>query len=821
VRAGARGQPMKCPLCQSENPDSSRFCGQCAAPLLAGPSPGTSPSISVTTPLPSQGGPTVTSRVACAEVIPGIEFAGRYRILDEIGRGGMGRVYKALDREIGEAVALKVLGPGFGADEKMVERFRNELKLARRISHKNVCRIFDLGYCEGTYFITMEYVPGDNLKSIVQMMGPLAPPRALAVAGQVCDGLAEAHRLGIVHRDLKSSNIMIDREGSARIMDFGIARAAETKGLTDHGALVGTPEYMAPEQVEGKDVDPRSDIYSLGVILFEMATAKVPFEGKTPLSVALMHRDAKPPDPRDLNKQTPDPLSGIIARCLQKNPGARYQRIEELASELHGLAEALTDDGPVRAVRTAGGGLTPGGTRVLDSIAVLPFADLSPQKDQAYFCEGLAEELITALARVRRLEVAARSSAFSPELQTMDVREVGRRLGVAAVLEGAVRKVGSKLRITVELLNVGTGYQIWSDRYERTLEDVFAIQDEIALAVVDRLKVGLLGEEKEALLKRPTTNPEAYSLYLMGRFFWNKRNAEGIKRGLECFARAIQVDPAFARAYAGISDCYGIFAYYWAPPRPTLTKAREAAVKALELDPTLAEAHTSMAFVKHKLERDWRGAEREFRQAIELDPDYLWAHHWYALYLAAMGRHQESFVEIKRALEIDPTSAQLHMVHGMLFYLARFYDRAVEELGKAVELDPHHVLATFYLGLSHLECGQYDQALALVSRAAEMNANAGFFVQGIGYVHASGGREDLARDILARVDQIKSQTYVSPVYQAFIYLRLGEPDKAFEWFDKALADGDHWLEFIKVWPGVDPVRTDPRYAALVEKLGLQ
>ncbi len=457
----------------------------------------------------------------------------------------------------------------------------------------------------------------------------------------------------------------------------------------------------------------------------------------------------------------------------------------------------------------------------MNTIAVLPFADLSPQKDQEYFCEGLAEEIITALAKVRHLEVAAKSSAFSAEFRNMDVREIGRRLGVAAVLEGSVRKVENRLRITAQLINVATGYQIWSEKYERTLEDMFAIQDEITLAIVDRLKVKLLGEEKDALLKRHTDNPEAYNLYLMGRFFWNKRTAEGMTRGLECFVRAIQIDPSFARAYTGIADCYGIIAYYYMPPRPTLMKAREAAAKALELDATLAEAHTSMAFVKQKLERDWAAAEQGYRRAMELDPEYMWAPHWYSLYLAVMGRHQESFVQIKRALEIEPTSAQVAMVHGMLFYLARFYDRATEELKRAVDLEPQHVLATFFLGLAHLESGRYEEALALVARSAELTGNAPFFVQGIGYVHATAGRRDLAEGILAKIKENMAKAYASPVYMALIHFRLGEADRGFEWLDKAFADGDHWLEFIKVFPGFDTARTDPRYAALVEKLGLK
>ena len=796
---------MICPHCRFESAADTRFCGNCGT--LIHPAPAA--------PAPA----TLTARIPCGRISAGSEFAGRYTIVDELGRGGMGRVYKALDKEIRETIALKVLAPEIALDERMIERFRNELKLARRIAHKNVCRTFDLGNCEGLYYITMEYVAGDDLKSIIRMMGPLTAPRALAVAGQVCDGLAEAHRLGVVHRDLKSANIMIDREGSARIMDFGIARASASRGITDRGALVGTPEYMAPEQVEGLEADPRADIYALGVVLFEMVTGRMPFEGPTPLSVALMHKTSPAPDTREICPRTPERLSAAIAKCLEKDRRSRYQRIEELAAALHEAAEDLESEAGARPAPKADT-LTPAGTPALRSVAVLPFADLSPGKDQDYFCEGLAEELITALAKIPELEVAAKSSAFSAEYRTMDVREVGRRLGVAAVVEGSVRRAENRLRITAQLLSVANGYHLWSEKFDRAFEDVFAVQDEITRAIVEALRVKFLGEAKAPLLKRTTDNPEAYNLYLKGRFFWNKRTADGLKRALECFAQAIQVDPSFARAYAGVSDCYGLIAYYYMPPRPTLMKAKGAAARALELDDALAEAHSSMAFVKHKLERDWAGAEKGFRRAIELDPDLIWAHHWYALLLAALGRHQESFAEIKLALALEPTSAQLNMVHGMLLFLARFYERAVEVLAKAVEIDPRHVLATFYLGIAHLELGHYEQALALVERSVELGDGAGFFVQGVGYVHASAGRRDLAQGVLARLDRIADRTYVSPVYTALIHFRLGDNDRGFEWMDRAMEAGDHWVEFIKVFPGFDGARADPRYAAIIEKLGL-
>jgi TolB-like protein/tetratricopeptide (TPR) repeat protein len=456
----------------------------------------------------------------------------------------------------------------------------------------------------------------------------------------------------------------------------------------------------------------------------------------------------------------------------------------------------------------------------VNSVAVLPFTDLSPQKDQDYFCEGLAEEIINALTKITNLEVAAKSSTFSAKFKAMDVREIGRELGVGAVLAGSVRRGDNRLRITAQLINVATGYHFWSEMFERPLEDIFTIQDEITLAIVDRLKVKLLGGEKAALLKRPTVDPEAYNLYLQGRHAWNKRTPDGLKKGLECFEQAIAKDGSYARAYTGVSDCYAIMGYYFLPARYAFGKARDAALRALEIDGTLAEAHSSMAFAKENLERDWAAAEQGFRRAIELDPDYIWSHHWYALYLAARGRHSESLAEIKRALEVDPTSPQLNMVLGMIFYLARFYDRAVDELRKAVEMDPHHVLATFYLGLAYLEKGRFDEAMAHVRRAAHLTGNAPFFVQGVGYVHAASGRTEEARAVLAALEETAKKTFVSPVFTALIHFKLDENDRGFEWLGKAFEDGDHWLEYIKVFPGFDGIRADPRYGMLLEKLKL-
>jgi len=811
---------MKCPRCQFENVSETRFCGNCAAPLhpdqAAAASP---PPLPPTLPTPPPSA-TLTARVPCGEIVPGAVFAGRYRICDELGRGGMGRVYKAIDQEISETVALKVLNPDISLDGKMIERFRNELKLARRISHKNVCRIYDLGTCDGTYFISMEYIPGDNLKSIIQMMGPLSPARTLAIAGQVCDGMAEAHRLGVIHRDLKTSNIMIDREGNARITDFGIARTVATKGLTDLGTLIGTPEYMAPEQIEGENVDHRADIYSLGIVLFEMMTGRVPFEGNTPLSTALMQKTVRAPDPRVLNAQTPEALSAVIGKCLEKDQAGRYQRVELLASDLQGIAAGLSETAkglhPGKAAS-----LTPGGIRVMNSIAVLPFADLSPQKDQEYFCEGLAEEIITALTKIKDLDVAAKSSAFSSKIRNLDVREIGRQLGVSAVLEGSVRKGDNRLRVTAQLINVATGYHFWSEKYERNFEDIFMIQDEITLAIVERLRVKLFGDEKARLLLRHTDNPEAYNLYLKGRYLWNKRTAESMQKALESFHQAIGIDPDYALAYTGISDCYMIIGTYFMPPRVAFTRARDAALKAMEIDPDRAEVHNSLAFIKEKLERDWNGAEEEYKRSLEIDPNYTWAHHWYSLYLGTMGRHEESLAEIRRGLAIDPTSAPLNMIYGMLFHLARSFDRAAEVLEKVISLDPTYVLAYVYLGLSHVEKGEYEEGLVKLRQAADLAGQAPFFLQAVGYAYAASGQMEMARNVLARLNEAEKKVYVSPLFMGLLCFKLGETDRGFAYLDKAYEDGDHWLEYIKVYPGFDVIRQEPRYAALLKKLKLE
>jgi len=796
---------MKCPKCQFDNSEGTRFCGNCGA--------------SFQTPKESSGEATRTIKTQTQELARRSLFAGRYEIVEKLGMGGMGSVYRVMDQKVDEEVALKILNPEVIADEETINRFRNELSLARKIIHKNVCRMFDLHEFEGALFITMEYVAGEDLRSFIRRSGSLTVDKSIFIAKQICDGLAEAHRLGVVHRDLKPRNIMIDREGSAHIMDFGIARSLKAGEATEAGVIIGTPEYMSPEQADGQEADQRSDIYALGVILYEMLTGRRPFEADSALSLVLKHRTEIPPDPRVLNPQIPESLGRFILKCLEKEPAQRYQRAEELHQE---LAEIEVSLAVMKTPLVSPPTQTEKTTAIKkNSIAVLPFADLSPQRDQEYFCDGLADELINALTKIRKLKVAARTSAFAYKGKDIDVREIGKQLSVATVLEGSVRKAGDRLRITAQLIDVAEGYHLWSDQYDRNFEDIFAIQEEITLAIVDNLKISLLGDEKENLIKRHTQEPEAYNLYLQGRHFWFKRTVEGIQKGMQCFRQAIEKDPNYALAYSGIADCYSNLGFYFLAPQEAFPKAMAAAKQALELDDSLAEVHTSRAFILDKYEWNWPAAEIEFKRAIELNPNYANSYHWYALFLGAMDRWVESAAEAKKAVDLEPLSAQFRMVLGVTLYQMRLYDKAVEEFKKTIEMDPTFFPSHFFLGWwTYPEMAMFEQAFAEAQKAIELTGGASITKASLGYAYAMAGRAEEARKILGELAEISKKTYVSPVAIAVIHARLGEKDKAFEYLEKAYEIRDHWMDYLKVLRMFDPLRGDPRFADLLKKMNL-
>jgi serine/threonine protein kinase len=788
---------MKCAKCHTDNPETSRFCAECGTQLPS------SEEISIS--------PTETLQMPIKELARGSIFADRYEVIEKLGKGGMGKVYRVLDKKIDEEVALKLLNQEIAADKKTIERFKNELKFTRKISHRNVCRMYDLSEMEGTSYITMEYVPGEDLKSMIRMMGQLSPERAVSIAKQVCEGLAEAHRLGVVHRDLKPQNIMIDKEGNARIMDFGIARSLKEKGITGAGVMIGTPEYMPPEQVEGEEADQRSDIYALGVILYEMLTGKVPFEGDTPFSIAVKQKSETPEDPREISPQIPEDLAHLILKCLEKAKEKRYRNAEELLSRLNKIGTGGVEEAKIEEIEWQ------------NSIAVMPFADLSPQKDQEYFCDGMAEELINALIKIKDLKVAARTSAFSFKGKEIDVREIGKKLNVKAILEGSVRKAGNRLRITAQLINVADGYHLWSERYDRDIEDVFAIQDEISLAIVDKLKLKLLKEEKVDLLKRYTDNLEAYQLYLKGRYFWNKRYEIGVKKGIEYFQKAIERDPKYTLAYSGLADCYVIISWYGnIPQKEAYQKAREAALNALEIDDRLAEAHTSMAFLKLLSDWDWSGAEKEFKRAIELNPKYPTAHHWYAFHIFFRAKFDEGISEMEKALELDPFSLIISCDLGWALYYARQYDRAIEVLKKTLEMDPNFVSAHSFLGRAYLQKSMYKEALAEFRKEKEPSRGWMQSVETVvGIARMRMGKKKEAQKILEDMIERSKHEYVSPYHIALLSFNLGENEQGFEWLDKAYKERDHWLLNLNAEPMFDSARSDPRFKKLLKKIGFE
>jgi serine/threonine protein kinase/lipoprotein NlpI len=829
---------IKCPKCHSDNPDTKRFCGECGTQLL---------------PTEEVSAPTETLEAAKEELTTGSTFAGRYQIIEELGKGGMGKVYKVHDTEIKEKVALKLLKPEIAADKKTIERFQNELKFARKISHRNVCRMYDLNKEEGSYYITMEYVPGEDLKSSIRRMGPLSAGKTISIAKQVCEGLAEAHGLGVVHRDLKPQNIMIDKDGNVRIMDFGIARSITGKGITGAGVMIGTPEYMSPEQVEAKDIDQRSDIYSLGVILYEMVTGRVPFEGDTPFTIGMKHKGETPRDPKELNAHIPDDLSGVILRCLEKDKEQRYQSAGEVRSELTRIENEIPTTQRVTTKRkitterigekkwkmpavyaaiavililliVGGISLFTGRKKAIDSIAVLPFAYTGEDPDMEYLSDGITETIINNLSQLPSLKkVIARSSIFRYKGKELDPQAIGKELGVDTVLISKMSHRGDDLSISVELVNTIDSSRMWGNQYKRKISEIFDVQDEISNAITDNLRLSLTGEELERITKRFTEDSDAYQLYLKGRYFCNRRTEEYLKKAIEYFSQAIDKDPGYALAYAGLAESYAALPDYSSlPPSETYPKATEAVLKALEIDSTLAEAHTMLAIIKLEYNWDWEGAGQEFRRALEFNPGYATGHFLYAFYLMYKARFDEAIKEIKRASELDPLNILIKTCVGTIFYCSRQYDQAMEALQRSLEMDPNFVNTHYNLGLIHLQKSRYEEALAEFQKEKSISKSGKPLLEpSIGVAYALMGEKGKARQVLDDLLERSRKMYVTPYGLALVYFSLEEREEGFKWLDKAIEVRDRWLCFLKVDPLFDSVRSDPRFTTLLKKIGLE
>jgi eukaryotic-like serine/threonine-protein kinase len=827
---------IKCPKCHTENPDTLKFCGECGT-LLTYPSKDIQPAVTETLQTPVQ------------DLTTGSTFAGRYQIIEELGKGGMGKVYRVLDKRLKEEVALKLVKTEIASDKETIERFSNELKLARRISHRNVGRMYELMEAEGTYFITMEYVPGQDLRRLIRQTGQLTTGKAISIARQVCEGLSEAHGLSVVHRDLKPGNILIDRDGNAKIMDFGIARSISAKGITSAGVMIGTPEYMSPEQVEGKEADQRSDIYSLGIILYEMATGRVPFEGDTPLAIAVKHKTEAPRDPKLVNSQIPKDLSQVILRCLEKEKEKRYQTAGEVRSELEKIEKGIPAAErivPERKYLTSRQITVTFGLKKLwlpaliliavaaigvivwkslphkqASVAVLPFRDLSPKKDQEALCDGMTDEIIAKLSTLEGWKVMNMASALRFKNTEKPIKEIGRELNVTTVLVGSVRKEEEDIRVITQLVNADDEFQLWSDTYEQKIERVFEIQSDIAEKIVKSLKIKLSPEEKAQIRKKPTENMEAYNLYMQGRWFWNKRTPSGFQKSIEYFQKAIEIDPNYALAYAGMADNYLLLAGGWTGL--SFPKAKEATLRALEIDGRLAEAHASLGYIKLAYDFDWEGSEKEFKRSIELNPNYATARHWYPYLLMVLGRPDEAISEIRRALELDPLSLAINRDFGQSLYYAREYDQAADALQRAIEMDPNFPNSHFYLGLVYLEKSLYGEAVKEIQREKEVAGRPfePLLDVYIGIAYSRMGRKDEARKIMERLEPVQPSAFSMSYHKALLCFSLGENDRGFEYLDKESERPGNSIPFLKIDPLADSVRSDPRIKALLRKVNLE
>jgi serine/threonine protein kinase/Tfp pilus assembly protein PilF len=828
---------IRCPKCHFDNPTDTHFCGNCAAPLQAtgirGHEPN-SPEFGIVSP----DSKTETLHSPQKELSTGSTFANRYQVIEELGKGGMGKVYKVFDTKIKEKIALKLIKPEIASDRETIERFANELKLARKIRHKNVCGMFDIGEAEGAHFITMEYVGGEDLKTMIRMTGMLGMGTVLSVGKQICDGLMEAHSQGVVHRDLKPTNIMIDKGGNAKIMDFGIARSLRERGITGPSVLIGTPEYMSPEQTEAKEVDPRSDIYSLGIILYEMATGRVPFEGETALSIAMKHKGEIPKNPQQLNPNIPDDLSGVILKCLEKDKSKRYQSAAEVHSDLERIERGLPAAEralpkiksptsreitvtvkfrrwivPVLASLGIAAAAFILWRAILHkppgklSIAVLPFADeLSDSRLE--LGDSMAEEITGRLRSLQKFPVKSNSAIARFKGTDKSLKSIGEELGVDYLITGKIRAAKEEIEVYVELTEAKSENQVWDERYPDRLSNIMGLQGRIAERIASSLLNALTPEDKEILLKQPTENADAYRLYVEGRQAWNRRDEAGYRQAEERFQQAIAADPKYAKAFAGLADVYTMLGKY--------REAKDAAQTALDLNPMLAEAHASLGIINLDLEFNVKTAEGEFKRALELDPEYPVAHYWYGRLMNMRGRFDEAIVHLKRSIELDPTALMIYENLGASYFFSGQYDEAVVELKKVIEMDPTQGSHKIVLYATFQVASRYQDLFAALKAYGENESLVGQYWANMAYIQM--GEKKRAREFIVKNERALGA--VLPSFVSSFYGFFGDLDKGMVWAEKAVEARDSYILYCYSSPLYAPFRSDPRMQALWKRLGL-
>ncbi len=763
------------------------------------------------------------------------ETVSHYRIQEKLGAGGMGEVYLAEDTRLGRLVALKFLPASYQYDSERRTRFLHEARAASSLRSPNIAAIYDIGEHDGVMFIAMEYVEGEVLSQRINRR-TLPTSDVIDIAMQIGDALDEAHALGIIHRDVKSSNLIVTERGLVKMLDFGLAKiihassaidsagpTAAIGGQTEVGVVLGTVSYMSPEQALGRDLDQRSDIFSHGVVTYEMLTGRLPFEGASATEIidSIVHKE--PIAIARFNYDVPPELERIVRKCMEKDRDRRYHAAREVSIDLrnlrrHNEASAITSEAAYRKTQSVRRGRS---RKAIDSLAILPLINAGDDPDTEYLSDGITESIINNLSPLPKLRVMARSTVFRYKGKEVDPKVVGHELGVRAVLTGRVLQRGDLLIIKTELVDTEDGSQLWGEQYNRKLSDIFTIEEEISREISEKLRLKLSGAQKKQLARRFTENTEAYQDYLKGRFHWNKRTPQALRKGIEYFGRAIDSDPDYALAYAGLADSYNILVSYSAlAPHDAFPKSKKAATRALEIDDKLAEAHTSLAFVRFGYDWDWAEAERGFKRAIKLNPGYAFAHNFYAVLLAALGRFDEAFEQIQNARDLDPLSLPINTNLGWLLYLARRYDEAIQQYLKTIDLEEGFPLAHRRLAQTYEQNQRYSDADAEYQKAARSGEDVEL-LSARGHFYAVVGEADKANELLMKLEEFAKSRYVPAYLIARIYLGLGDVDRVFELLDEAVDERYGYLAYLDVEPMFDRIRTDPRYEVLVRRVGFR